>query len=293
MPDVDPAPPRLETWFHETVSGARTGPVAALTRGMLRGAAMGYAAGLVARDAVYRLGLVRRRRVAARVVSVGNITLGGTGKTPAVMHLARRYRAAGERVAILIRGHGGERLTGVNVVHDGFERLLGVADVGDEAVLLADRLGDVPVLAGKDRRLTAAAAVADWGASVLLLDDAFQYRRLAIDTQIVLLDATRPFGTGRLFPAGTLRDPPGYLRRANQIWISRLDHPEAERLEVLTDPRARRADRLCRSHPGPALAVPRWCRVAPRLTGGAEDHGPRRDRQPHRLLGDPAEPGDP
>jgi len=234
MPDVGPAPPRVETWFNETVSGERRGAVAGLTRLALRGAAAGYAAGLVGRETIYRLGVVRPQRVAAKVVSVGNITLGGTGKTPAVIHLAKRYRAAGERVAILIRGHGGDQLAGVNVVHDGFERLLSVAQVGDEAVLLADRLGDVPVLAGKDRRLTAAEAVEAYGATVLVLDDAFQYRRLAIDTQIVLLDATRPFGTGRLFPAGTLRDPPSYLKRADQLWLSRLDHPEAVAPEALT-----------------------------------------------------------
>jgi len=235
MPDVGPAPPRLETWFHETVSGQRRGPIAGLARFGLRGAAAGYALGLVGREAAYRFGVVRPKRVAAKVVSVGNITLGGTGKTPAVIHLAKRYRAAGERVAILIRGHGGEKLTGVNVVHDGFERLLSVAQVGDEAVLLAERLGDVPVLAGKDRRLTANEAVKTYGATVILLDDAFQYRRLAIDTHIVLLDATSPFGNERLFPAGTLRDPPSYLKRADQLWLSRLDHPDASAPEPLTN----------------------------------------------------------
>ena len=234
MPDQAAQPPRLETWFHETVSGERRGLGAGLARMVLRGASVGYAAGLVGRETAYRMGIVRPQRVAAKVVSVGNITLGGTGKTPAVIHLSKRYRAAGERVAILIRGHGGESLSGVNVVHDGFERLLGFEQVGDEAVLLAERLGDVPVLAGKDRRLTAAEAVDAYGATVLVMDDAFQYRRLAIDTHIVLLDATNPFGTGRLFPAGTLRDPPSYLNRADQLWLSRLDHPDAEPPEELT-----------------------------------------------------------
>lgn len=264
MPDVGPAPPRLETWFHETVSGQRRGPLAGLTRLALRGAAAGYALGLVGREASYRLGVVKPRRVAAKVVSVGNLTLGGTGKTPAVIHLAKRYRAAGERVAILIRGHGGEQLKGVNVVHDGFERLLNVAQVGDEAVLLADRLGDVPVLAGKDRRLTAAEAVETYGATVLVLDDAFQYRRLAIDTQIVLLDATRPFGTERLFPAGTLRDPPSYLKRADQLWLSRLDHPDAMTAEALTSRLATIAPAVpvYRSHHTPARL---W-----QFPGGAE-----------------------
>lgn len=221
------ARPRLESWFHDTVSGRRTGPVSACARGLLRGASAGYAAGLMVRDLAYALRLVRPVEVEARVISVGNITLGGTGKTPAVMYLAQRLHAAGERVAILIRGHGGERVHAVSIVHDGEARRLGVDEVGDEAVLLAERLGDVPVLAGKDRRLTAATAMERFDPTVLLLDDGFQYRRLAIDEQVVLLDATQPFGTGRLFPAGTLRDPPGYLNRATQIWLTRTDHPDA------------------------------------------------------------------
>lgn len=222
-----PARPKLETWFHETVSGERRGIAASLSRGLLRGCAVAYAVGLAGRDAAYALHLVPRRRVAARVISIGNITLGGTGKTPAVIHVARHFRDRGERVAVLVRGHGGRKLAGVNVVHDGVDRLLGVDDVGDEAVLLAERLADVPVLAGKDRRLTAKVAVETFEASVLVLDDGFQYRRLVATDQIVLLDATRPFGTGRLFPAGTLRDPVGYLARADQIWLTRTDHPGA------------------------------------------------------------------
>ncbi len=219
--------PRLETWFLETVSGQRRGLVAGATRAVLRGGALVYAAGLVCRETAYRCHWVKPVEVPARVISVGNITLGGTGKTPAVLYLARLFRDAGEQVAILTRGHGGERHYGANIVHDGFERLLGPDEVGDEAVLLADRLGDVPVLVGRDRRETAAEAVHRFDATVLLLDDGFQYRRLAVDEHVVLLDATQPFGTGRLFPAGTLRDPPSYLARANQIWLTRCDHPDA------------------------------------------------------------------
>lgn len=239
-PERGPARPKIETWFNETVSGQRRGLGAMLSRGALVGAALGYGAGLALRDLAYGLHLVPRLEVPAQVISVGNLTLGGTGKTPAVIHVARHYRDRGQRVAVLIRGHGGERLTGVNIVHDGVDRLLSVDEVGDEAVLLADRLVDVPVLAGKDRRLTAQTAVERFEAEVIVLDDGFQYRRLAAHHQVVLLDATRPFGTGKLFPAGTLRDPVGYLSRADQIWLTRIDHPQA----VALDPLLRRCQEL-------------------------------------------------
>jgi tetraacyldisaccharide 4'-kinase len=230
----------LEQWFLDTVHGRARGPVASLTRGLLALVAAGYGLGLRLRELTYRLGLVRPVRVKAEVISVGNLTLGGTGKTPAVIHLARQYRAAGRRPAILFRGHGARRLAGVHVVHDGAKLCLGVAEAGDEPVLTAQLLGDVPVLAGKDRRLTARAAVEQFGADVLLLDDGFQYRRLAIDRHILLLDATQPFGVEKLFPAGTLRDPVGALRLAAEIWLTRTDHPAAVDLTAL----GRRLDRL-------------------------------------------------
>jgi len=252
-----PATPDLEAWYLETVSGQRRGPLPSLTRGLLTLVSWGYGLGLVLRELTYRLGLVKPLRMPAKVVSVGNLTLGGTGKTPAVIHLARHYRGQGERVAVLIRGHGARRLVGVNVVHDGQSERLALADAGDEALLIARLLRDVPVLAGKDRRLTAQAAVADFGATLLLLDDGFQYRRLAVDEHVVLLDATQPFGTGRLFPAGTLRDPASALRRAAEVWITRADHPEAVDLDALTA----QVNALA-----PGLTVKRTCHAPARLT---------------------------
>jgi tetraacyldisaccharide 4'-kinase len=223
-----------EAWL-DLVSGRRTGLAATTERALLGAAAVGYGLGLRIREATYRYGLVRPVEVPARVISVGNLTLGGTGKTPAVIHLAERLRGEGERVAVLTRGHGGSRPQPVNVVHDGERRLLGIAEAGDEAVLLADRLGNVPVLCGKDRRLTARAAVERFAATVLVLDDAFQYRRLRIGEHIVVLDATQPFGTGRLFPAGILRDPPRDLRRASEVWLSRTDHPGVDLPSLLAE----------------------------------------------------------
>ena len=254
-----PATPKVEAWYLETVSGQRRGLLASLTRGLLAAISWGYGLGVAVRELTYQLGLVKPVRVAAKTISVGNLTLGGTGKTPAVIHLARHYQAAGEMVAVLIRGHGASRLAGCNIVHDGRSAQLGVAEAGDEALLIGRLLGNVPVLAGKDRRITAQTAVERFGATVLILDDGFQYRRLHVDEHIVLLDATQPFGTGRLFPAGTLRDPASALRRAAEVWITRADHPSAVPLDALTQRVAKLA---------PGVPVRRTVHAPARLLAG-------------------------
>lgn len=139
------------------------------------------------------------------VVSVGNLTLGGTGKTPMVEWVARRFRAWGLRVTILSRGYGQD--TGMN----------------DEGRVLEENLPDVPHLQGADRVALARAAVEELEAERLVLDDGFQHRRLARDLDIVLLDALEPFGLGRLFPRGLLREPVASLRRAGIVVLSRAD----------------------------------------------------------------------
>jgi tetraacyldisaccharide 4'-kinase len=144
-------------------------------------------------------------RVPVPVVSVGNLTLGGTGKTPCVEYVARLYRDCGRRVAILSRGYGGER--GRN----------------DEALLLEQNLPGVPHLQGGDRVALAAEAVERLHCDVLVLDDGFQHRRLARDLDLVLVDATDPWGQGYLFPRGLLREAPAGLRRAGAVILTRCD----------------------------------------------------------------------
>jgi tetraacyldisaccharide 4'-kinase len=139
------------------------------------------------------------------VVSVGNLTVGGTGKTPCVEHVARFYRGRGLRVAVLSRGYGA-----------GGGR-------NDEAMVLEENLPDVPHLQGPDRAALAAAAVEELESEVLVLDDAFQHRRLARDLDVVLIDATNPWGHGHLLPRGLLREPPSGLRRAGAVLLTRCD----------------------------------------------------------------------
>lgn len=165
-------------------------------------------------------------RAALPVLSVGNLTVGGTGKTPLVAWLARYLSQAGRRPAILSRGYGGRAGRGPLVVSAGGSPLCEPAACGDEPFLLAQSLAGTPVLAGSDR-LASAEAAARMGADVAILDDGFQHRRLARDLDIVLLDASNPFGNYRLLPAGLLREPVSALSRADVVLITRSRQRES------------------------------------------------------------------
>ena len=154
------------------------------------------------------------------VISVGNITVGGTGKTPLVAWLATRLREAGMLPAVVSRGYAGRAGRGPLVVSDGRGPLVGPDWSGDEPFLLARMLPGVPVVVGADRP-AAARRARDMGAEVVLLDDGFQHRRLRRDLDLVLLDAGSPIGNGHLLPAGILREPPSSLARADAVVVTR------------------------------------------------------------------------
>lgn len=176
---------------------------------------MGYGLAVSARNLAYDRGWSQVTRAAVPVIAVGNITVGGTGKTPMVEWVARWYRRRGVRVAILSRGYG--QTEGMN----------------DEGRVLDENLPDVPHLQDPDRVRLAQIAVEELEAEVLVLDDGFQHRRLARDLDIVLLDALDPFGLGRLLPRGLLREPARSLRRAGVVVLSRADLvSEAERRAI-------------------------------------------------------------
>jgi tetraacyldisaccharide 4'-kinase len=149
---------------------------------------------------------------------VGNLVVGGTGKTPVVLALARTVREGGGRVAILTRGYGGE---GSGVLRaGGWSGVSGEGNAGDEALLLSRRLPEVPVVVGKNRKEGALRFLQEEGVDLFLLDDGFQHRQLARDHDIVLLDARCPFGNGRRLPAGPLREGPRALARADVILVT-------------------------------------------------------------------------
>jgi len=217
----------LEEIWWRAPAGAPRGPLGlALSagEGLFRGAA-------AARRALYRSGLVRPHRAPVPVVSVGNLTVGGAGKTPVALLVAARLRARGRKVAVLSRGYGARRAD-PRVVSDGERLLLGAAEAGDEPLLLARRLPGTLVLCGPSRAELSRRAVA-LGADALVLDDGFQHLGLARDLDIVVLDGRDPFGNGHLLPRGPNRELPSALGRAHLAWISQVDRASPERLALL------------------------------------------------------------
>ncbi len=161
-----------------------------------------------------------------RVISVGNIVAGGTGKTVVVAAIARQYLQKGCRVAIVTRGYGGRYTGEYHVISDGKNVLTPASIAGDEAVMLTHQLPDIPIVIGKDRTKAGMEAIRRWHSEVLILDDAFQYRTLARDLDIVTINASQPWGTGRLLPCGTLRERKKALARSDLIILTHTDQVE-------------------------------------------------------------------
>lgn len=182
----------------------------------------GYRAGIGIREWSFASGLRSVRRLPCPVISVGNLTVGGSGKTPCTIALATWLRARGRAAGILLRGYG-RRGSGVAVAADPGGAPARWEAVGDEAILLARRLPGVPVVVGGSRFQAGREALRRFPLDLLLLDDGFQHRQLHRDLDLVMLDATDPFGGGRLLPRGRLREPVAALRRAHAIILSRAD----------------------------------------------------------------------
>jgi tetraacyldisaccharide 4'-kinase len=195
----------------------RTGSHITSFQVLLRLLSLPYCGVVAVRNGLYDSGLFRQMKLPCKVVSVGNITVGGTGKTPTVILLAKLLLEKGRRPAVLSRGYGARTKLAVNVVSDGNRILMGWHEAGDEPILIARSLSGVPVLTGPRRLLTGRTAIGHFGADVLILDDAFQYRALYRDLDIVLIDAERPFGNGRLLPGGPLREPREALDRGHLL----------------------------------------------------------------------------
>jgi len=185
---------------------------------------------------LYRIGLTLHRgsrkirgenRLPARVISIGNITVGGTGKTPAVMKIAERLKERGLMPCILTRGYRSDS-EAVAVVSRGDGPLMDIREAGDEPYLMAEKLRDVPIVKGKDRYSAGLLALKEifsdqTGDVVFILDDGFQHHALHRDIDIVLVDSTNPFGNNKLIPEGTLREPLSALRRADIIMLTKTN----------------------------------------------------------------------
>jgi tetraacyldisaccharide 4'-kinase len=195
-------------YFRDLVQGRKRGFGATLQRCGLGAISRAYGLVTASRNRLYDWQWLPSQASTVPVVSIGNLTLGGTGKTPCVEYVARLYRGRELQVAILSRGYGQEN--GPN----------------DEALLLEESLPDVPHLQGADRVELARIAVEELESEILVLDDGFQHRRLRRTLDIVLLDMTDPWGAGRLFPRGLLRESPGGLSRAHAVVLTRCDQAD-------------------------------------------------------------------
>jgi tetraacyldisaccharide 4'-kinase len=235
-----------EQYAIEVILGRRSGLGASLLRGFLWCFSLIFRQGVRARYLLHKARLVHRRRLGCLVISVGNITVGGTGKTPVVEYLSRCLRDSGRRVAILSRGYRskappkikhsllakmkalaqGKRLRSApapRIVSDGRAVLLDSHSAGDEPYMLARNLKGVSVVVDKDRVTSGQLAIDRLEADTLVLDDGLQYLKLHHHLDIVLVDSTAPFGNQHLLPRGTLREPRQHLSRASYIILTKCD----------------------------------------------------------------------
>jgi tetraacyldisaccharide 4'-kinase len=193
-----------------------------------------YGAVTRTRLALYRRGTFRTTKLDRPVISVGNMTVGGTGKTPLVEWVAKTIARSGKKVCILTRGYGRENPQQQVVVSDGKTILATAAEAGDEPYLLATNLlGSAAVISNADRVSAGRYAIEAFGAECFVLDDGFQHLRLARDLNIVTVDATNPWGGGQLLPYGRLREPLSGLNRADCVVLTRCD--QAINLNALQD----------------------------------------------------------
>ncbi len=199
-------------------------PVAAA----LTAASWAYRLALVARSSGYAVGALRTGRLPCPVVSVGNLTLGGSGKTPLAELVALALRRLGAMPALVSRGYG-RKSRGVRIVADGSGIQAGPLEAGDEPLLLAERLPGVPVVVGENRLAAGRVAIERCGATAIVLDDGYQHRTLAKDLDLLVVNGQAPWGNGRLFPRGTLREPLPAIGRASFVVVS--EPPDAGALD--------------------------------------------------------------
>ncbi len=175
----------------------------------------------------YKYGIFQKQKLDCFVISLGNVTVGGTGKTPTAQRLARDIRDMGYRVVILNRGYRAKWHGEVGIVSDGKRLHMDAAEAGDEAYMLAKHLPEVPVLIGAERAKTGRYAMEHFGAEVAILDDGYQHWQLERDLDILLVDAVNVFGNGYILPRGTLREPISHISRADICLMTKVDQAAA------------------------------------------------------------------
>ena len=194
-----------------------------------------YSALMRLREKLYQNGFFHSHRVKVPVISIGNLLMGGTGKTPHVIALCRFFQDHDVVPAVVTRGYGGRAGKGPLVVSDGRNVLAHASDAGDEAFMMARAMPGVAVIAGSSRVTGADAAIREYGAEVVILDDGFQHMGLYRECNIVLVPAVRPFGNLHVFPGGELREPLSALKRATCIVITGCEQADDSSITSLRD----------------------------------------------------------
>lgn len=256
----------LETFVLEVIFEQRRDKRAAVARSTLFIFSKLFQAAVKFRLFLYSVRILRDYTLGVQVIAIGNLTVGGTGKTPVVEKFARELQDQGRTVAILSRGYRSkppplakrlldkflfrEDSTPPRIVSDGKSLLLDSETAGDEPYMLASNLKDVVVLVDKDRVKSGRYAIEKFGCDTLLLDDGFQYWKLrGRRMDIVLIDYQQPFGNQHLLPRGTLREPPSHLTRASTIFITKSDGNTAELRKQLSQHNATASIIECVHHP--------------------------------------------
>ncbi len=193
-----------------------------------------YGAAVRIRSELYRRQLRKPAKLAATVISIGNITAGGTGKTPLVEYVARIAAECGRKVCVLTRGYGRHGAANRVIVSDGSQILANVRTGGDEPCLLAANLrGLAAVISDADRHAAGNWAIENFGSDLFILDDGFQHLQLQRQLNILVIDGSQPWGGNHLLPWGRLREPPSAIQRADCLIVSRTDQsPELEELQA-------------------------------------------------------------
>ncbi len=201
----------MEQWYKRIISGEAAGLVPAIIRYLLAMAAFVYGLIVSIRSLAYDWGWIKVEKLPVPVIAVGNLTTGGTGKTPTVIMIVQELLCMGRRPAVLTRGHKAP-----------------TDALPDEVMVIQEQCPGVPVVVNRDRVAGGRMAIDRHHADVLVLDDGFQYRRLDRDLNLLLVDATSPMGIPGLLPAGSWREPPGAMRRANAIMLTRCEQVPPE-----------------------------------------------------------------
>ncbi len=210
-----------------------------------------YGIGSGLKNFLYDKGILIPKKVNAYVISVGNITTGGVGKTPVVAQIAKYLLANGDRVAIISRGYGGKLSNkNINLISDGENIYYNAQEAGDEPYWLAKETGAV-VITSKDRYKAGRYAVEKYGVTKIILDDGFQHRKLHRDLDIVLSDSEKGFGNEKLLPAGPMREGKEAFKRMDKLVVvsKNTDHTKAEKLTKILSKKLKKETVLCKTEP--------------------------------------------